>query len=214
MTDAAAGDDLEVEALLTDHYLASLLAARDRRAQDVPADLRLDPELRVVARRLDAELGRVHPSFHFEERLATLLSERAASMQLARRRGSVAHEPGLIAIAASGAAASGPVELTVLPDPPGGVEESAAFRRARTWARTESMPWARSHIDGPRPLLIGSALTSAAISLAGAYMAWRRGRPSNGAMGRAVRAVHPSRSARSLGGSVRAPHAASRGGLR
>ncbi len=213
MTDAAAGDDLEVEALLTDHYLASLLAARDRRAQDVPADLRLDPELRVVARRLDAELGRVHPSFHFEERLATLLAERAASMQLARRRASPGAGPAPIAISTAGSPDATPQELAVVPGAPAGHEE-AAFRRARAWARAGSMPWAHSHIDGPRPLLIGSALTSAAISLAGAYMAWRRGRPASGPMARAVRAVHPSRSTRGLGGPVRAPRAASRGGLR
>ena len=41
-----------------------------------------------------------------------------------------------------------------------------------------------------RPLLVGGALTSAALSLAGAaYVAWRLSRPSAAPMARAVRAV-------------------------
>jgi hypothetical protein len=40
-----------------------------------------------------------------------------------------------------------------------------------------------------RPLLIGGALTSAAISIAGAYVALRRGRPGVDPMVRAVRAA-------------------------
>lgn len=45
-----------------------------------------------------------------------------------------------------------------------------------------------------RPLWIGGALTSAALSLAGAaYLAWRFRRPPNHAMARAVRAVARAR---------------------
>jgi hypothetical protein len=51
--------------------------------------------------------------------------------------------------------------------------------------------------DGPhlaRPLLIGGALTSAALSLAGAaYVAWRRSHPPVPPMTRAVRAVAQAR---------------------
>jgi hypothetical protein len=48
--------------------------------------------------------------------------------------------------------------------------------------------------DRRRPLLIGGALTSAAISVAGAvYVAWRLNRPSAGPMARAARAVARSR---------------------
>jgi hypothetical protein len=55
--------------------------------------------------------------------------------------------------------------------------------------------------DGPdarpalgRPLLIGGALTSAALSLAGAaYVAWRLNRPAGGPMARAARAVARTR---------------------
>ena len=49
--------------------------------------------------------------------------------------------------------------------------------------------------DGVRPLLIGGALTSAALSIAGAaYVAWRRARPANESpMARAVRAARGAR---------------------
>jgi hypothetical protein len=47
---------------------------------------------------------------------------------------------------------------------------------------------------GRRPLLIGGALTSAALSLAGAaYVAWRLNRPADGPMARAARAVARTR---------------------
>jgi hypothetical protein len=47
---------------------------------------------------------------------------------------------------------------------------------------------------GRRPLIIGGALTSAALSLAGAaYVAWRINRPAVGPMVRAARAVARSR---------------------
>jgi hypothetical protein len=49
-------------------------------------------------------------------------------------------------------------------------------------------------IFGRRPLIIGGALTSAAISLAGAaYVAWRRNRPQASPMVRAARAVARTR---------------------
>ena len=47
---------------------------------------------------------------------------------------------------------------------------------------------------GRRPLIIGGAITSAALSLAGAaYVAWRLNRPAAGPMVRAARAVARSR---------------------
>ena len=224
MTDARLGfergDELEVEALLTDHYLASLLAARDRRARDVPADLRLDPEMRSVAQRLDAELGRVHPSFHFEERLATRLADLAAAMQ---RAPSAEVDP----------AAVGP-RLLVLTD---ATEEDAADAAQPADSASDRAPAHGAHAAAPgailgrgqcraaghrppqsggqRPLLIGGAITSAAISLAGAYVAWRRGRPPAGPMARAVRAVHPSRAGQGIALPIRGHRsAATRGGLR
>ena len=48
--------------------------------------------------------------------------------------------------------------------------------------------------SGRRPLLIGGALTSAALSLAGAaYVAWRLNRPADDPMSRAVRALARTR---------------------
>jgi hypothetical protein len=48
--------------------------------------------------------------------------------------------------------------------------------------------------SGRRPLIIGGALTSAALSLAGAaYVAWRINRPAAGPMVRAARAVARTR---------------------
>ncbi len=91
-------DRSETDALLTDHYLDSLLAARDRRAEDSPVDVSLDPAVHRAARRLADDLDRVHPSFRFEERLATRLAEAAARLRL-----------GLAAGAETTAFPSGPI---------------------------------------------------------------------------------------------------------
>ncbi|HTC85143.1 MAG TPA: hypothetical protein VK656_00460, partial [Candidatus Acidoferrum sp.] len=72
----------DMDAILTDRYLDALLAARDRRAVDSPADADLDPAIRLAASRLAADLDRVHPSFRFEERLAARLAAMAARMRL------------------------------------------------------------------------------------------------------------------------------------
>ncbi len=70
----------EIEALITDRYLDSLLAIQ-------PADLdgplgdpgsSLGAAVRAVSRRLSTDLPRFHPSFRFEERLALRRAEVAA----------------------------------------------------------------------------------------------------------------------------------------
>jgi len=156
-------DEPEIEALQVDRYLESILVARDRGAAFGPYDPDLDPELRSVAERLSAELVRVHPSFRFEERLARRLADVAAAMRLPAAAG-----------AATGAGTS-PVPLNLLPDP---AAASAAVR-------DEELTAGRS-----RPYLIGGALTSAAISLAGAaFVAWRLSRPVD-PMTRAIRRAH------------------------
>ncbi|MHB8399855.1 MAG: hypothetical protein ACYDCI_13135 [Candidatus Limnocylindrales bacterium] len=128
----------------TDRYLDALLAAADRRAVDVPAPTDLDPAIRFAARRLVADLARVHPSFRFEERLAVQLG-------------------GL----ATGGGAGGSPE-TARPLRPIGMLE--------TPAPAAGMP-ARAALV--RPILIGGAVTSAALSIAGAaFVAWRHARPS------------------------------------
>ncbi len=164
-------EGVEVEALVTDRYLESLFSAHDRHADDAPADLRLDPAIHDAARRLAADLVRVHPSFRFEERLATRLAETAARMRSA------------VAAAGEGAV---PIEV--------------AFPSLAGAAGSERAPGPMAAL--PRPLVIGGALTSAAISLAGAaYVAWRLGRPPLSPMARAVRAAQQARLAR-LAGSV------------
>jgi hypothetical protein len=156
----------EVEALLTDLYLERVLSRAG--VDSGPADVRLDPALRAASDRLRRDLIRIHPSFRFEERLAARLAEAAASLRMG---------------AAAGA------EGTVIPfgpSPPTGEEFDPLA--------TDVLDDDRREI--PRPLLIGGALTSAAISLAGAaYVAWRRVRPgrSSNPMVRAARAVRDAR---------------------
>jgi hypothetical protein len=158
--------DPEVDALRTDRYLDSLLAAADRGAHDVPADTAIDERIRNLVARLRRDLVRVHPSFRFEERLATRLANEAATMRLAPAAG------------AEGTIATIPATIPVAID--------------------EQPP----DDEGFRPLLIGGALTSAALSIAGAaYVAWRRARPSRpgsfiSPMARAVRATRTTRQRR------------------
>jgi hypothetical protein len=159
-------DGAEVEALLTDLYLESVLS---RAGTDVgPADARLDPLLRDASDRLRRDLVRVHPSFRFEERLAARLAELAAAMRMP-------------AVA--------------------GAEGQVVPFRAAPPAPDPFDPFADEDVDQDlreraRPLIIGGALTSAAISLAGAaFVAWRRAHPGRATspMVRAARAVRSAR---------------------
>ena len=86
-------DDLEVDALITDGYLESLLAARDRRGGGAPASTDLTPAVGAAIGALEPVLVRVHPSFRFEERLAADLQVAAARQRGARsgRGGPIAH---------------------------------------------------------------------------------------------------------------------------
>ena len=136
-------DALEVDALRTDRYIEALLAVEDRRDVDLPVDLGLDPDVRAGARQLARELVRVHPSFRFEERLASRLAEAARGMRLSPAAG------GEVL----------PIRLA-LPDVPG---------------LSTLPPGVGLDPRELRPLLIRGALTSAALSLAGAaWVAWRR----------------------------------------
>ncbi|MFH1475525.1 MAG: hypothetical protein ABIG85_06675 [Chloroflexota bacterium] len=180
MTTAAALESIEIEALVTDRYLEALLAAAERRAPDAPADPSLDPALRGAALRLRDELVRVHPSFRFEERLARRLAEAAAGMRLAVAAG------GEGAILPFPGATGDPLEGDSLDGDPLGAHPLG--RTGPNAVRTL-----------PRlPLLVGGAVTSAALSLAGAaFVAWRltRGAPTD-PMARAVRLARAARSAR------------------
>lgn len=141
MTGVGPGRDDEVEALIVDRYLESLLSRRPGVTESVP------PELASAARRLTEALPRYHPSFRFEEALAARLADVAGG------RGPAQVVPFLRPAAA-------------------GIPERAGIAR---------------------PVVIGSVVTSAALSLAGAaFVAWRRTHP-NDPMARAVRALARSR---------------------
>ena len=162
-----ASDGSEIEALVTDRYLEALLATSTDPGEPAPVPGRgLRPDIRDAATRLRDELPRLHPSFRFEERLAQRLGEVAAGMRIPHAAGAegtvVPIGPHRLAVAGQG---TGDADL--LFDGP-----------------LDERP------DRVRPLLIGGALTSAALSLAGAaYVAWRRTRPVTTPMERAVRAV-------------------------
>ena len=152
----AGRDALEVDALRTDRYLESLLAAHERRAADAPADPDLDPSVRDAATRLGRELVRLHPSFRFEERLAARLAQVAASMRLPAAAGAEGVTIGLL--------------------PPGLPDADLDPALDSDDVADADAPAGPQAI--PRPILIGGALTSAALSIAGAaWVAWRRSRP-------------------------------------
>jgi hypothetical protein len=157
-------DGGEIEALITDRYLDSLLAVQPMIAAGgspgpFAADDSLGAAVRAVSRRLATDLPRFHPSFRFEERLALRLAEVAASLRLPIAAGG---EGQAIAIR----------ELHPgTPDPLRVAPEDEDDRDAR-------------------PLLIGSAVAASALSLAGAWLAWRR---RTSPMARAVRAAHQLR---------------------
>jgi hypothetical protein len=172
VTGGASGrDSHEVDALVTDRYLDAILAAHARGADRGPvAGLPATP-VRQAADRLARDLPRLHPSFRFEEALAARLAEAAARMGLPVAAGA----EGLVVPIARrpGAPDDGLV----------GFDPDLGFGEA-------------SRTGLGRPLLIGGALTSAALSIAGAaYVAWRLNRPPTSAMVRAARAVARTRPA-------------------
>lgn len=217
-------DAMEVDALQTDRYLDALLAAVERRADDVPADATVDPTLRRAARRLRDELVRTHPSFRFEERLARRLADAAVRMRLATAAGGEAEaalipfptpllaDPMLAAELANPelAALLGVREAAGPMDNEGGTGAMTAGAGGATAEPGTATGAAGAATIMPadaltlplrpvvaRPLLVGGALTSAALSLAGAaFVAWRltRGAPAD-PMARAVRAARAAREA-------------------
>lgn len=162
-------DSQEIDALVTDRYLESILAAHTRGADIGPilVDLRPDPLVRRTAARLARDLPRFHPSFRFEEALAAKLQDAAMRMR--------------VPLAAGGEG-----------DVVGGRPASPLPFDAHDPDRIPFFVDARPVLG--RPFLVGGALTSAAISIAGAvYVAWRIRHPQSSAMARAVRAVARTR---------------------
>jgi hypothetical protein len=152
----------EIEALRVDRYLESILVARERGTAPTLHDAGLAADLRSTAERLTSELTRIHPSFRFEERLAGRLAELAAALRLPAAVGSEA-----------------------IPPRPIGFDAEDRFDPAHPVVDEGDPSSFRA-----RPLLIGGALTSAAVSLAGVvFVAWRLSRPVH-PMVRAIRAAH------------------------
>jgi hypothetical protein len=175
-----------VDALITDRYLDDLLAAGDRGAADAPADADLDPGLRRAGVVLRTSLVRVHPSFRFEDRLAGRLADLgAATRRSAVAGGDRALERDVIALPRTAGRADDPLLGAILAGELDPADQTAVDRAAA--ARPAN-----------RPLIVGGALTSAAISIVGvAFVAWRAsrpgGRPAPGAMARAARSAHARR---------------------
>ncbi|MBA2719644.1 MAG: hypothetical protein H0U52_10440 [Chloroflexi bacterium] len=168
-------DAASADALLTDLYLDALLAGVVldlTTVRDVTEGRGLDPALVRAAERLRHDLVRVHPSFRFEERLALQLAEAAAGLQVP------------LAVGGNGRLVPFPIPSAREGPIPDGADAARLFDLDPTIRR-----------DRTRPLLIGGALTSAAISIAGAALvAWRLGRPGRAApMARAARAVREAR---------------------
>lgn len=157
----------EVEALITDRYLDNLLSVQPGAAASPIGDpgAGLGAAVRAVSRRLAADLPRFHPSFRFEERLALRLAEMAV-MRMPIVVGGDAQVMAIRRIQPSG-----PDPLGVAGDGLGtGAGQGAGDDRADN-----------------RPLLIGGAVAASALSLAGAWLAWRR---RTSPMARAIRAAH------------------------
>ena len=156
-------DGGEIEALITDRYLDSLLAVQPADVLGPLGDpgLSVGAAVRAVSRRLATDLPRFHPSFRFEERLALRLAELAASMRL--------------------------------PVAAGGEGQPVAIRHIQPAARDPLAVVGDRELDergDTRPLLIGGAVAASALSLAGAWLAWRR---RTSPMARAIRAAHDMR---------------------
>ncbi len=182
-------DRAEVDALVADRYLDALLSAADRGADDAPADAAVAPEMREAARVLRRALVRLHPSFRFEDRLAARLAALAAVQAQARAAGS------------DGAGAVIPFPRPETPSEDRDPLLGAILAGELDPAATPAIDVETRLGAGRRPLIVGGAITSAAISLVGvAWVAWRASRPVVGlpetAIGRVARAAHVRRAAR------------------
>ena len=187
----AGRDGQDIDALVTDRYLDALMAAHAPGPEGGPVASQggwlaprgswLEPEsqqrLRRTADRLARDLPRLHPSFRFEEALAARLADVAARMRLSTSVGATG-----VMVPIAGRASE-----------PGAAGHDETDLRGPVGSRGD-VGSRRPLVAYGRPLLIGGAFVSAALSLAGAaYVAWRHNRPAVGPMARAVRAVARTR---------------------
>lgn len=213
-------DVVEVDALVTDRYLDSLLTAGDASAAwqesaagdalpvppggPVPGSRgrvwflggrqrEIDPERLDRGVRLASErLMRDLPRFHPSFRFEERLAVRLAEAAAAMR----------LPVAAGGGAAPrfvpfpapnapGADPLARAADPRGEDGEGHPFGPGLSGAGL-SGPGLAGQV--PRPLLVSGVVAASALSLAGAaWVAWRRSRPNGSPMARAARAAHAMR---------------------
>ena len=174
----------------TERYLDGLVAADERRADEMPVDTDMDPAIRVAAGQLRAGLVRVHPSFRFEESLAARLAAAADRMKAGLPAEPPRAEVAGGTLAAFRGAGAADADLVVVA---AAVGESAATPRidlSHSAAMVvRGLPDATARPR--RPLIVGGVgVASAAISLGAVYVAWRHSHPTSGRMSRAVRAAH------------------------
>ncbi len=201
----SAEEDEVIAALELDRSIERLLADRDRAlaASRLGAEAAHrgqprteDATILATVDRLARSLVRVHPSFRFEERLSqrlAALAEAGLADSLEARRPTPARGTAPAASSppdTSPAAATPPTttepppSLATNPPPSTDSLEPSTTRRGRRPVPVVPAPLRH-------PLVIGGALTSAAISIAGAaFLAWRRTRPRPHPMSRAVRLAH------------------------
>jgi hypothetical protein len=155
------GDPEEADVLAADRYLEAILATGDSAGNAMTEQAGLDPETRRAVDAVRRALVRVHPSFRFEERLA----DRLASMS-----GASAGVPGIVVPFPDRRPAAAPDADPLLPAILAGTLDPADDRVLDLDSRIAA---------ARRPLLVGGAITSAALSLVGvAWVAWRATRQS------------------------------------
>lgn len=181
-------DGDSVDALVADQYLDSLLTSGDRRrAAHADADddgVEATPEqLRRASAVIRASLVRVHPSFRFEERLASRLAQFAA-----------ADASQAVAVGGSRAGALIPFPGASAPDSADDPLLQAVIDGQLDPSDADAVARADGTRSPAKPLIVGGAITSAAISLVGvALVAWRASRPNGSTMARAAREAHARR---------------------
>lgn len=188
-------DRATVDALVADRYLDALLGIADpwtglapgRMSGSTASESELEPAVRDAARVLRRALVRIHPSFRFEERLAARLTA-AARGEVPGGRGTLIRLPAARlrsddAVPAAGPTSTGP-DATLDRLPPIEIAPPDPWLDAvlagSVGLASDGVASAESRLAAARrPLLVGGALTSAALSLAGvAWVAWRVARPS------------------------------------
>jgi hypothetical protein len=188
-----------VDALVTDRYLETLLAAGDRRAADAPADADLDPGIRGASLVLRRSMVRVHPSFRFEERLAARIAGMAAQVRPAAAAAASSAAGGTVLAFPGGSRTVSPAPTTRAADAASQAGAADPLLDAILCGDLDpSDAGAVARADRPpgprRPLIVGGAITSAAISIAGvAWVAWRASHSAEGPVARAARTARSRR---------------------